>query len=58
MTCERCNKETKPDGYDLFDFCAKCARNLCPECMKKGCCGEVPAKSGMNEEDPDFNEKK
>lgn len=45
MTCERCGSAVY--GYDLFDYCAECSRNLCPDCMKNGCCGQAPAKSGM-----------
>lgn len=44
--CERCNKATA--GYDLFDYCASCSRNLCDPCMADGCCGAKPAKSGMD----------
>lgn len=49
MQCERCNKETK--GYELFDYCATCGKNLCDEHMKAGCCGVVPAASGMQATD-------
>lgn len=50
MKCERCGKGTT--GYDLHDYCALCSRNLCADCMEKGCCGHVPAKSGSNEDGP------
>lgn len=50
MKCERCSKQTDSETYELFDYCAKCSKNLCPDCMKKGCCGKVPAVSGNNEE--------
>lgn len=49
MTCERCGAETK--GWALFDYCAHCSMNLCPDCMKKGCCGIIPAASGNLEDD-------
>lgn len=55
--CERCGK---PDTWvddrgrthtsDFTDFCAVCSKNLCKECMAKGCCGNTPAKSGSEEE--------
>ena len=45
MECEKC--KAKPEGYNLFDYCADCLETLCPKCMKDGCCGEVPAVSGM-----------
>lgn len=47
MQCERCGKRTVPSGYEMFDYCAECSRNLCEACMERGCCGNVPAKSGM-----------
>jgi hypothetical protein len=49
MICESCGKSAV--GYDLFDYCAECGKNLCPECMAKGHCGEVPAISGMDAND-------
>jgi hypothetical protein len=47
--CERCG--AKPSGYRLLDWCAECSRDLCPACMAKGCCGHVPAWSGMEQDD-------
>jgi len=44
MECEACDRE--PIGVQVFDYCARCRKRLCPECMSKGCCGEVPAESG------------
>jgi hypothetical protein len=38
MKCERCGRGTA--GFELHDFCAECGKNLC---------GNVPAKSGMEE---------
>ena len=52
--CERCGAE--PEGYDLFDYCAECSQNLCSKCMRAGCCGSVPATSGMGEDDPEDDE--
>lgn len=47
--CESCG--AKPKGeYELLDYCAICGRELCGACMAKGCCGHVPAKSGMAED--------
>ena len=55
--CERCggvDKWTDDAGKehvsDFTDFCAVCSKDLCAKCMAKGCCGNVPAKSGSNEE--------
>lgn len=48
-TCERCGAapERDADGQPgLLDFCEVCSKDLCPKCMAKGCCGNVPAKSG------------
>lgn len=39
---------------DLFDYCLTCSKNLCPDCMEKGCCGKVPAESG---EEHDFSDE-
>jgi hypothetical protein len=44
--CERCGARIPSDSFELMDFCAKCSKNLCDACMKKGCCGKVPAASG------------
>jgi hypothetical protein len=47
--CERCG--ASPDGeYGLHDYCAECSRNLCDACAAKGCCGHVPALSGMDDD--------
>jgi len=51
--CEHCGTtKPAPDAADfaLFDYCAECSRNLCDECMKKGCCGRNPALSGTDED--------
>jgi hypothetical protein len=45
-TCERCG--AKPQGeYELLDYCADCSQDLCKKCMAEGCCGAVPAPSGL-----------
>lgn len=41
--CERCGVL---HSFLTLDYCAACSRNLCDKCMKLGCCGFVPAKSG------------
>lgn len=47
VKCERAGCKVTASGYDLFDYCAVCSRNLCDAHMAAGCCGNVPAKSGM-----------
>jgi len=57
MKCEGgCGAET--EGYNLFDYCVVCSANLCPKCMERGCCGDVPALSGQVTEldDDDYDE--
>lgn len=49
MTCEKCGIQT--GGYDLFDYCAICGKNLCDRCMEAGCCGHIPAVSGQMNDD-------
>lgn len=50
--CERCR--ALPNGpMGLHDYCATCSRDLCDPCMLVGCCGSVPAISGL---DADFSE--
>ena len=53
MNCERCGAE--PEGYDLFDYCAVCSKNLCSRCAKNGCCRHRPMKSGMEADYPEEN---
>lgn len=55
--CERCKaKNTWKDEQgrihvsDFTDYCAKCGKNLCADCMAKGCCGNVPALSGQEDD--------
>lgn len=48
--CERCKRHI---GSIDMDYCAVCSKDLCDECMAKGCCGNIPAKSGLTE---DFGE--
>lgn len=48
--CERC--EVLAEGYELLDYCVVCSKNLCDKCMQEGCCGEVPAISGMEADYP------
>jgi hypothetical protein len=58
QTCERCGSQGKQitkgpfaGTYEMLDYCAECNKNLCPKCMKKGCCGHAPALSGMEQDD-------
>jgi hypothetical protein len=51
--CERCGGKGEriksgpfAGQYHGLDYCAECSKDLCPACMEKGCCGNVPAKSG------------
>lgn len=46
-TCERCGKHV---GFCEIDYCPTCSKDLCDECMAKGCCGKVPCPSGMEED--------
>ena len=56
MKCERCG--ALPKGkWDIHDYCANCSKNLCPDCMNKGCCGKKPADSGMKEDHSDDDEE-
>lgn len=50
MNCEKCGKGTT--AYQLFDYCSACSKNLCADCMKAGCCGNVPAISGEGSDGP------
>lgn len=34
-------------GTELLDYCLECSKDLCKNCMAKGCCGIKPARSGM-----------
>lgn len=61
MKCERCGEgDTYTDDagntytVDLLDYCASCSKNLCTKCMSQGCCGSVPAESGMSD---DYDDK-
>ncbi len=40
--CYRCGKKDAD-----MDFCDNCKNTLCTECMKAGCCSDVPALSGL-----------
>lgn len=48
--CERCDYRVPDSSFALLDYCAVCGKNRCDECMKKGCCGNTPARSGMTED--------
>ncbi len=58
--CERCGGQgerikTGPftGSYHALDYCALCSKDLCQECMAKGCCKKVPAVSGMESDYPE-----
>ncbi len=51
--CERCRATPKGE-YELFDYCGTCGKDLCGACMAKGCCGKVPAASGMTADEEPF----
>lgn len=51
--CERCGFTDNPVSYALMDYCVDCGKNLCEECIAKGCCGAKPARSGMEEDSDD-----
>jgi len=53
--CERCRR-THPNEYGLWDFCARCSKDLCDACMEKGCCKNTPALSGMEGDNPEEDE--
>jgi hypothetical protein len=44
--CERCGSSTE-EAFRLHDYCALCSKQLCNDCMEEGCCGHLPALSGM-----------
>ena len=53
--CERCGKASpaaSSASYALHDFCYECGTNLCADCMEEGCCGHIPALSGMRDGEP------
>lgn len=54
--CERCPATISGDNYQLFDYCVECSKNLCNDCMGNGCCGNVPALSGMEADNDVFCE--
>lgn len=47
--CERCNRQHH-NPLGLWDYCASCYKNLCDRCMDQGCCGNVPAESGQDQD--------
>jgi len=56
-TCERCGGKGEVIKTGPFagqthplDYCVVCSKNLCSTCMAKGCCGNIPAKSGNAED--------
>jgi hypothetical protein len=49
-TCERCRAELPAESYELMDYCTICGKNLCDKCMQQGCCAQIPALSGTEED--------
>lgn len=43
MRCEGCSAGS--EGWDLYDYCAVCSKNLCGDCMLKRC-GERARRDG------------
>jgi hypothetical protein len=33
-----------------MDYCAICGKDLCDKCMQQGCCAQIPALSGTEED--------
>jgi len=54
VVCTRCGVKGSDEEIDC---CEKCRSDLCPDCMKKGCCGSVPAESAYPPEDPKIKPK-
>ena len=42
MTCARCS-------FPAIDYCAFCKDRLCDDCVSRGCCGQSPAESGVEQ---------
>ena len=52
MKCEGCGKQSQ--GYDLFDYCGLCGKNLCPACMDGKCSeGTSPDQRHVPSQGPD-----
>lgn len=49
MRCEQCGAEVAKHIHQM-DYCAICGKDLCPKCMKEGCCRHKPAMSGLDTE--------
>lgn len=54
--CEECGAMPPTGSHELLDYCAYCLKDLCPKCMEKGCCGRVPAVSGMEADNAEDEE--
>jgi hypothetical protein len=51
VNCERCIAVAP--GYELFDFCKHCSKNLCDRCMEVGACRDSPDGRHHRSEDND-----
>lgn len=56
--CERCGGQnffTDENGRSVpmvcLPYCVECSKDLCDECMKRGCCGNVPAINGDEDDE-------
>lgn len=45
LRCGSCQYDAKE--MEMLDYCAACLTDLCGDCMVKGHCGNVPARSGL-----------
>jgi len=45
--CKACGEVPGPKALALYDFCGVCGKDLCQDCMMKGCCDITPAESGL-----------
>lgn len=42
--CDRCNRGFQKTP--ILNYCRVCFLNLCPACIRSGCCGHEPARVG------------
>jgi hypothetical protein len=54
LRCEACGRAIggQCGRRGLWDYCAKCNRAFCKDCMNEGCCGHTPALSGHAADKP------
>ena len=45
--CSKCGHRAGTAGkFAMYDHCDVCKKFLCTECMRNGCCENIPAVSG------------